>query len=403
VRRLNRDDHEYINISSHSSDNEVDISSGFAQDEQIDVNETKEKNGEAKAKKSGRGNIAVRVTSGVFALIFAVVGCISFWIYRNIENIKYKNAITNLDGNTPITTPEGEVIYPSDVDMSYSDETLLKDEYVLNIMLFGAEDQNLSDTMILLSLDNRHKKIKMTSFQRDTYVTIPGYYDHKLNLAYSLGGLYEDNAAGRAISAIEYNFGVRIDRYATVDLEAFKKIVDILGGVYVEVTASEIDYINAQIAQNGQTEYLYASPGMVNLNGQQAVWYARNRGGWVNGIEFSGDDWKRTDRQRKFLEAVINQIKGASLTELVEIVNDVGPYVTTNLKKTEIQALLTRGLTYLNYDIEKRSMPSEDEYYDGIWEYAMNHAGSVIYINNWYKVRENLGKFIYEDALEVSE
>ncbi len=352
-------------------------------------------------KKALRRNIAIRITSGVFALLFAFAGFVCFWVYTDIiGSSQYKSAELNKNNKdkVSVTLPEGQEYTGPVEENVYNEQDLLSTDDVLNIMLFGADrygDQGLSDTMILLSLDNRNKKIKMTSFLRDTYVSIPDYYPHKLNLAYSLGGLYEGNAAGLSIKTIEANYGIRIDRYATVNFSTFMDIVDILGGVELYVTENEIGYINAQIAYNGQSEYLYASEGMVTLNGQQALWYARNRGGFGYG----GDDWDRTDRQRKFLEAVINDVKDASLSELIQIVNSVGPNITTNLKKTEIQALLTRALTYLNYDIEQCHMPP-----DGMWSYGWDdYAGSIIVVDDWDGARRTLAEFIYEDKVQENQ
>ena len=368
----------------------------------IDINNSSNNSNGKKDKKktdnSRRVTWAVRITSGVLALIFTVVGFVLFYGYNLIQSVNYED-VDDGDGKDMIQNPHsqnsgsGSGNDLSGTEVVYKEGELLSNKYVLNIMLFGADrygDQGLSDTMILLSIDNLHKKIKMTSFLRDTYVSIPGQYPHKLNLAYALDG------AGLSIRTIEANFGIQIDRYATVNFSTFKDIVDILGGVELYVTDNEIGYINAQIAYNGQSEYLYASEGMVTLNGQQALWYARNRGGTFNGITYGGDDWDRTDRQRKFLEAVINNVKDASLSELIQIVNKIGPSITTNLKKTEIQTLLTNALTYLNYEVEQCSMPP-----DGSWSYGWNEAGSVILIDDWNAARRNLAEFIYEDALKI--
>lgn len=275
---------------------------------------------------------------------------------------------------------------------------LMSDSKVLNIMLFGVDDDTTdsgrSDTMLLLSIDNRHKKLKMTSFQRDTFVFVPdsdSQYYTKLTNAFSYGGV------PLAVNTIEANYGIQMDRYATVNFESFKTIIDILGGVEVELSDREILYINCQIAQNNQTEYLDAEAGFVTLNGQQALWYARNRGGDViNGVEFyEGTDWDRTERQRKLLSAVIDDMKTASPAEILRIVNEAGPYITTNLKKTEIMSLMANSLTYLHYDIEQCSMPS-----DGNWGYEDNFAGNVIYVYDWEQTRYDLRSFIYEEQAQ---
>ncbi len=347
----------------------------------------------ASNKKTKKKLLIIKVLCSVLSVVFLVVGVVSIVYYSTINQFQYKDINKNPNkptGSASSTDPMGSELLIIDNE----DGNLLTDPYILNIMLFGADqygNQGLSDTMILLSIDNRHEKIKMTSFLRDTYISIPGYYSTKLNAAYSLGG------AELSIQTIEANYGIQIDRYAIVNFETFKEIVDIMGGVDVELTQDEIYYINDQIAQNGQSEYLPydTQAGIVHLNGQQALWYARNRGGYVNGTEYGGSDWDRVERQRNFLNAVIDELKtSASLTEIVQIVNAVGPNITTNLKNSEITMLVSGAMTYLSYDIEQLSMPT-----DGTWSYGYNEAGSVILVDDWYQARFDLAKFIFEDSV----
>ncbi len=344
----------------------------------------------AQKTKKKASKLVLRYVS-LFLTLLCFIGAIGlFYAHGTLYSINYKSQ-DDLKSETP-TGVTGPTAAMDDVSLNPNSGELLSDDYVLNIMLFGTDNSEaLSDTMILLSIDSRHQKIKMTSFLRDTYVAIPTVGAHKLNYAYAVGG------APLSIQTIEQNYGVKIDKYAMVTFSAFKEIVDILGGVEIELSADEIGYINGQIHDNGQSEYLYASEGVVRLNGQQALWYARNRGGTYGGVTYSGDDWDRTDRQRKFMSAVIDQVKTASLSELIGIVNAVGPCITTDLKKTEITNLLTNALSFLNYEIEDCSMPA-----DGLWSYGYNHAGSVILVDDWYQSRLTLAEFIYEDAVQAS-
>ena len=248
----------------------------------------------------------------------------------------------------------------------------------------------------MMSIDNWHKKLKLTSFQRDTYVYIPGYGQNKINAAYTYGG------PKLTIETIETNFGIKIDRYAVVDFDSFIEIIDTLGGIDMEVTQDEIDYINYQMYKNEQVDNpktITNAPGIVHLNGQEALWYARNRGLSTNEdgneIGIDGDDWDRTSRQRKLLEKMFNDLKGADLTKIVSIVSSVGPMVTTNLKKDEITALVSHAPTYLTYTVEQSYVPTE-----GLWYYENNTpAGSVIAIADMNKQRLEFAKFIYEDRL----
>lgn len=287
-----------------------------------------------------------------------------------------------------------------EIDEAYSRQNVLSEDVnlsesssVKNILICGVDadnsDYGRSDSMILLSIDKKHKKIKMTSFMRDTFVYIPdpdGGYRSKLTNAYVWGGI------GLTVRTIEENFGIKIDNYITVNFETFKSIVDVLGGIELTLTDREILYINCQIAQNNQTEYLDASEGVVKLNGQQALWHARNRGGVINGVEFYEDtDWDRTRRQRDFLDSVISNVKSASVGELVKISTAVAPDITTDMSKKELKKFLVSFLWYRKYSVFECSMPSDDT-----WSYEDNFAGNVIYVNDWDRVRSDLCSFIYE-------
>jgi LCP family protein required for cell wall assembly len=302
--------------------------------------------------------------------------------------------ISNDNDNTGSTLPSSSDVFGNGT----SSNDLLQNSKVLNVMLFG-EDNNhgdkygRTDTMIMLSIDNIHKKIKLTSFQRDTYVYIPGNGYDKINASYTLGG------AKLSIQTIEANFGIKIDRYAVVDFESFIKIIDTLGGIDMEVTQDEIDYINYQMYKNDQTDTattITDAPGNVHLNGQEALWYARDRGLTKgeddNEIGIDGDDWDRTSRQRKLLETLFDSMKSADLGQIVSIVSSIGPLITTNLKKDEITALVSNALTYLKYDVEQYYVPEE-----GLWYYDDDTpSGSVIRIADMEKQRIAFAKFIYE-------
>ena len=349
---------------------------------------------ERENKKRRKKLFVTKAVCVVLSILCLVGGVASIGYYSILRSFNYQDvnktpvqAQTDADGSVIVTDPEA-------ITLSTSSGNLLSDPYVLNILLFGADqygDDGNSDTMILMSIDNRHEKIKLTSFLRDTYVSIPGYYSSKLNEAYALGG------AELSIQTIESNFGIKIDRYAIVNFETFKDIVDIMGGVDIELTYDEIQYINAQVAQNGQDAYLPwdTEEGIVHLNGQQALWHARNRGGEVNGQYFyMGDDWGRVERQRAFLDAIMNTLRSsASLTEIVQIINAVGPNITTNIKSSEITYLVSGALTYLGYDMEELSIPEDN------WERVINDAGDCLGIVDWNLARRTVAEFIYEDSV----
>ncbi len=155
--------------------------------------------------------------------------------------------------------------------------------------------------------------------------------------------------------------------------------------------------------KNGQTDnpnLITDSAGVVHLTGQQALWHARNRGLSIgedgNTIGIQGDDWDRTSRQRQLIETLFNDMKSASLPQIISIVGSVGPLVTTNLKKDEITTLVSHSLKYLQYDVEQYYIPSRPElwYYDDYSE-----VGSVIKFTDLNQQRIEFAEFIYEDLI----
>ncbi len=342
-----------------------------------------------------------RVLCIIFSVLFLLGGSGLLYYYSLLNSLNYVDIADDDPDSTKSTVP---ALSGTGTQLSLSDGELLQDSKVLNVMLFGEDNANgdkygRSDTMIMMSIDNRHKKLKLTSFQRDTYVYIPDNDYNKINASYTLGG------AKLSIQTIEANFGIKVDRYAVVDFDSFIKIIDTLGGIDLTLTQDEIDYINYQMYKNHQADTrttITDSPGIVHLTGQQALWYARDRGLSIgednNEIGIEGDDWDRTSRQRKLLETVFNSMKDADLAQIVSIVSSVGPLVTTNLKKDEITALVSHSLTYLDYDVEQYYVPEQ-----GLWYYDDNTpVGSVIKISDLDAQRVAFAKFVYEDLITGS-
>ena len=362
-----------------------------------------------KRKASGKPPLWRTILLCFLSVVLLVSGCGLIYFYSIVGSVNFK-AIDDIktQSDKEISTSE---IKEGDESLDLFDGTLLNDPKILNIMIFGEDagadsttDYGRSDTMIMLSIDNRHKQIKLTSFMRDMLVTIPctddAGNDHgldKLNAAYTLGG------AELSVKTIESNFGVDIDRYAIVNFESFKSIIDALGGIDIKLTQDEIDYINWQTYLNKQSEERYEitdEPGLVHLNGRQALWYARNRGYEdEEHPEFvvSGDDFDRTSRQRNLMRTLMDRFKKASFTEIVKIVGEIGPMVTTNLKKDEITTLVANSPTYLAYNIQEFRLPTGDCY-----KYSWYEEQSVLEITDMQLMRTQLAKFIFGEESVVA-
>ena len=205
------------------------------------------------------------ILSGSFCLV-----AYSYFNRINYEEIDEENAPINYTGR-----------HTSDSKVNAYNGELLDDPMILNIMLFGADTRKSqvsgqSDTMILFSIDTRHKKLKMLSLMRDTYVEIPDYENNKINASFFYGG------ASLAVQTVQRNYGIKIDRYAVVDFKSFRNIIDTLGGIDIELREEEIDYINWQCWVNGQVD----TRDEIDIN--QFIFYDNGEGEPVANVHLNG-------------------------------------------------------------------------------------------------------------------
>ena len=244
---------------------------------------------------------------------------------------------------------------------SGSSKQPFKEAGVKNILLIGNDSRSegedgRSDAMILISISSKTNTIHMTSVLRDIYVEIPGHEGNRLNAAYAFGG------PELLMETLEENFDISVNRYMLVNFQAFAKVVDAVGGVDIDVTNDEVQYINGYLVEYNQlegrpegTDYLDASlSGKLHLNGPQALAFCRNR--------YIGSDFARTERQRKVLTAIFEKAPTALLTNTDELVDGLMSNVKTNLKKSEISGLMVQAPMMLTYDMIQTSIPLEGTY-----------------------------------------
>lgn len=235
---------------------------------------------------------------------------------------------------------------PSEHSNLYLDQNkLVSDRKVTNILFIGCDDDSggtaRSDSMMLVSIDRANKKIKLTSFMRDMWVYIPDNDYAKLNAAFAYGG------AGLLMDTIEYNFGIKIDNYAMVDFEIFSSIIDELGGVEVEVTEKEANFINRTTRQTVES-------GKTVLNGDEALVYCR--------IRYLDSDFMRTKRQRKVMESIVDKIKDSSPFTMYSLAEVILPQVKTDITKGSMILLGLGAIGYMGYDVEQLRIPIDDSY-----------------------------------------
>lgn len=283
--------------------------------------------GKIKKKKSAKGKVIV----GLVSLLAVLVLCLGVYGLSALSGINYEK--------------RGDNKYVNQSE-------LVSDPAIKNILFIGCDARgdvqgNRSDTMILLSIDTKHRKLKLTSFLRDSYVYIPEKgYSNKLNAAFSYGG------QNTLIDTLEYNFGVNIDNYVMVDFKAFRQLVNLLGGITVDgVTEKEAKYMREEV------KIPSVKAGKNKMNGKTALWYCR--------IRYIDNDFRRTERQRKVISAIIDKVIKTDVFTLMNICKEVLPNVSTDIKTTELLGLAVNAvLRYLRYDIAQQQIPADGEWAD---------------------------------------
>lgn len=269
----------------------------------------------------------------------------------------------------------------------------IKTEDVYNILLVGSDtrvagEYGRSDTMMLVSINNNTKKIVVTSFLRDLYVYLP-YKEHwdKINAAYAYGGI------NLLFDTIEKNFSLDIDQYVMVDFYSFINVIDILGGIEVDVQEDELYWCNQYIHANNlllgddeYSDYLSMADGSYqHMNGKQVLAYSRFR--YVGNADFS-----RTERQRKVMNIVFEKLKSIDASTLVKLLDEFLPEVTTSIEYEEFIELLSILPDIFGYDIVSWGLPDED------FKYITVNGQSHIGIDFSYYI-EKLYGLIYTDKM----
>lgn len=311
-----------------------------------------------------------KIALGITIFLLIVVGSGLIYGYSMLKKVN----------TMKITEDEGEL------GISNIDGKDLPKDKIINVALFGIDsrspkDNGRSDAMMVLTIDLKNNKIKLSSLMRDSYVPIDGHGETKLNHAYAYDGPL------LAIKTINQNFGTDIKDFASVNFESVIDIVDYFGGVEIDVKPEEVEYINYY---QGEVSELTGKPiqtleksGKVKLTGMQALSYSRIR-------STSGGDFERTHRQRVVFETLYKQLLNSNTLQLSGIVSKILPHVTTSLDTNEIINLGTAILK------NKSSIEQERFPVDG-------YCKPLIKDDGWYlqfdraKTKSQITDYIYKD------
>ncbi|MBQ8621203.1 MAG: LCP family protein [Oscillospiraceae bacterium] len=265
------------------------------------------------------------------------------------------SATDDVDATVAVDLP---TVDPSDVTIpTVPVDTIPISDQVINILLVGQDRRggtynSHSDSTILCTIDRVNKKLTMTSFMRDMYVQIPDYYPWKINVAYMIGG------ASLLNDTLEYNFGVRADHTVAVDFSGFQKIIDLVGGLDIELTQKEANYLNRRglwDVDESSAGTWSLTEGVNHMDGAQTLAYSR--------IRAIGDDFERTNRQRKVLTLLVEKTKTLNIMEIYDLVNEFLPLVATDMDNIEIMSYAVTLLPILkDLEIVTQRIPADGTY-----------------------------------------
>ena len=313
--------------------------------------------------------------AGLFIRLF-IVALISLFLIYSSASLYYISKVTPLEVSGDYVNDPDTMLYSSEIK---------------NILIIGEDTRDtstrgLSDSMILLSINNKKKRFQMTSFMRDIYTEIDGCGEDKLNAAYAYGG------AELLKDTIEDNFKVRIDGCVTVNFQAVAYLVDAVGGVQITVSAAEADEINTILYSEvneimGDDQYdsfLPVADGTFLLNGKQALSYSR--------IRYVGDaDFERTNRQRTVITQMMKRIKKIRPSQFSKSMSEAVKFIGSDMSVTDMY-FMSLYLPFIagRYKMEQLRVPAE-----GTWSFDETWDGMSILTVDFYANTEYLRNNIY--------
>ena len=279
-----------------------------------------------------------------------------------------------------------------DVNESVTENQVMKGYTTIALVGIDSRDDKLksdwnSDTMIIASINNDTKKVKLVSVYRDTYLCLGE--DEDGNNSYGLANSpYCTGGAKKMINMLNKNLDMNISDFVTVNFQAVAETVELLGGIDVEMKKEEVIHLNNYCVETSEVTGMDYTPlkeieGVHHLNGVQAVAYARIR-------KTSGNDFRRAARQREVIYKIVEKAKNSSIATLNTVLDKIFPMIYTSLTEKEI---LSMGMDMLSYDIEDQTGFPFDHLYGDTVKEAMDGVDCVLPItleSNVIKLHEFL-------------
>lgn len=292
-------------------------------------------------KKMGKGKKIAIIIISILLLFSVIFGVLVYIASTTLGKVGFEK----LD--------ESQLGLNNDLYSEVSNDVSKKEfDSIKNVALFGI-DGGRSDAIIIASINQTDHSIKLISIPRDTYVKVDGHGKTKINHAYAYG------KETLALKTINENFGLNISEYVTVNFKGIINIINKIGGIELEISKSEMEYINntsgEEYSITKKPVKKLSSYGKVTLTGEQALTHARNR--------TVGNDFTREERQRDVLTALMNKVSKMGINKIMGLSDSILSEVKTNLNVTECIGILTNALgsssEYMS-NITSKQIPSEE-------------------------------------------
>lgn len=339
-------------VSSSDSDEHETDEDNNEEDDDNDENAEDEENDRVKSLDLKKVGCISCCTAFVLLIALAITVTAFFYHYYHLMDINDDDSIYY---NDKVTFSDTEISEIPDGDVELEEGDVFKNKDVFNILLIGTDDRtkNFSqnaraDSMMILSLDNKRKKIKLVSLERGMLVKIPGHNNDILTHTFRYGG------SNLLMETVRIHFKVDVDKYIRVNFAMFQKLVDEVGGVDITLTELEAYGLNTYPNHNTWKLKRKVHEGINHFNGYEALQYSRLR--WID------DDFHRIERQRKVIIAIKDNMTDLTVSDLKDISEDCLPYVQTNLSAVEFASLLINMPGYLGNDVEQMTIPKKGTY-----------------------------------------
>ena len=370
---------------------------------------------EARPKQSRWRRLPKGGRAAVVALGIAVLLAVAAFLYVNgkLDLLRYNDGSVSEMGEIGAEEDQdldGTGLTHTEADMAVPEGSPFADDDVLNILLIGTDerteavndadafthlnqldgtedttefsDDARADSMILVSMDIKDHVIRLVSIERGTGVPIllDGYEDQYdwITHTFRYGG------PKLTMKTVEECYNIEVDHFVRVNFNSFVQIVNAVGGVDIDITEMEAKALNWEVPSNSMLIVNHVDPGLNHFDGYTALQYAR--------LRKIDNDWKRVERQRTVIKAVLDQVKNASVMELDNLLNTLLPLIQTNFTKTEIAALLVQLPGFLGCDVQQMSLPLQ-----GTYGVRTGMDDRLMYDPDWVVNIKALQDFLYND------